>query len=148
MRYSINLKCLGEFRMGTNGYGISISYKDKEINFLADEIVFADSHEPDIGHFVEEIRNEPILVIEGAFSTVLINVETEEATLYKHTVRTTDGAWSEETPIYGKETYHYNGPSRHYYVQFPLVPCGRFLQKVAEYENFRTKQIKEAKEAT
>ena len=149
MEYSISLECLGEFRMGVNGYGITIRYKDKQLDFLSDKIVFAHSDEPDIGSFIEEIKNEPILVIDGAFSTFFVNLETAEASLFKHTVRTSDGAWSEECPIYGNETYHFNGKSgRHYYVQFPFVPCSRFKQTIEEFEELRIKQISEAKKTT
>ena len=115
MKYTIDINCLGEFRMGVNGYGMTILSEGKKLDFLKDKLVFANSappsDPPDVKDLVDRINNKDIIVIKGAFSTFLVDIRAEEASLFKHTIRAPKGVWCEESAIYGSESFHFTGKS-------------------------------------
>jgi hypothetical protein len=141
---------LGEFRMGVDGFGASISVKGKPISCLTKEIVFvklgtatsSNWHE----EFVELSADGRFLIIHGQFATFVIDIPSLTLSLFKDTIRSADGIWCEEISIYGKDTCHVNGTRRHYYLQFPFLDEFDFTARRSDYRELRLRQIREAKD--
>jgi hypothetical protein len=148
--YRFTIIPLGEFRMGTEGFGVQIQTPDGRIESLANEIVFhrpghADEESGWHEHFLDSSADGRFLIIEGAFSTFVVDLEELTLSLYKDTIRSIDKIWSEETPIYGEDTFHINGKRRHYYLQFPFIEDPDFPRHRSAYHALRLRQISEAK---
>jgi hypothetical protein len=140
---------LGEFRMGAEGFGASIVVKAKQIRCLEKEIVFVGSWGPLSPNwcteFVEFSADGRFLLIHGAFSVYVVDVEIGSLSLFKDTIRSPDGIWCEETPIFGEDVFHVSGTRRHYYLQFPFLNEADFIAQRRIYHELRLRQIKDAK---
>jgi hypothetical protein len=138
---------LGEIRMGSEAFGLSISLDGKEYDVLTKANVFLSLNEKQIAEKIIECRDGIHTVIEGYFATYVINENKKQMSLYRATVRSQDGIWCEETPIFGNEIEHIDGKNgKHYYIQFPFVEIAHFNTKWSEYEAIRIQQIKANKE--
>lgn len=140
---------LGEFRMGVEGFGAGIIAKSKPIGCLKKEIVFV---KPWIAgssnwyeEFVEFSPDGRFLILHGEFSTFVIDIEGGTLSLFKDTIRSSDGIWCEETSILGRDICHVNGTRRHYYLQFPFLSEADFTKQRGIYHELRLRQIEEAK---
>ena len=141
---------LGEFRMGVEGFGVSVIVKSKAIKCLEKEIVFAKPRNATSSNWYEELvefsTDRRFLLIIGEFSTFAINIEDGTLSLFKDTIRSSDGIWCEETPILGTDICHVSGTRRHYYLQFPFLNDSDFIAQRGMYHELRLRQIKQAKD--
>ena len=148
-KFKIATNCLGEFAMGVNGFGISITSPKAVFSALWETIVIASSaaDSPDIS--TDLSQDGRFLVVVGLFATYVFDLDIQQISLYRATVRNAHGIWCEETPIQGGEVLHFNGIStKHYYVQFPFASDVQFNKVWHLYEQRRLEQIGELKGAT
>lgn len=148
--YQIAAVPLGEFRMGVDGFGASITMNGKPISCLMKEIVFAKPRNATSSNwhedFIELSADARFLIIHGQFATFVIDIGHGTLSLFKDTIRSSDGIWSEEISILGKDTCHVSGTRRHYYLQFPFLRESDFVACRGVYHELRLRQIREAKE--
>lgn len=138
---SIQINYLGEFRMGCDSYGLTITTNFGVIETFSDiQILIGQS---DYSKIVEQSACKRYLLIKGAFATYIVDIKDQSISVYRATVRGIDDEWSEENAIYGKETHHIRGFSRHYHLQFPFVRKDNFHQVFCEYESLRRRQMQE-----
>lgn len=135
---------LGEFRMGTNGFGITIINKDVTINVFDKEIIFASAEKKiNIENYIDYSNDSKYLIIEGAFFTYIIDLIDNTISIYQCTIKDANGAWSEEIPIMGNNKTHINTKKRHYYIQYPFFTQSEFTNKWNYYKWKRLEQINE-----
>ena len=137
----IELNPLGEFLMGCDAYGMTIKTNFGEIETFRDVPVMIG--QTDYSKFVEQSSCKGYLLIKGAFATYIVDIKDQTISVYRATVRGVNNEWCDENPIYGKETRHVQGFSRHYHLQFPFVRKDRFHQVFRDYEALRRRQIQE-----
>ena len=139
---SVELKPLGEIRMGCEAYGIVIKTKKGIFDTFSNIPVLVGTE--DYSECLEQSSCMQYVLLYGAFGTYILDIENQAVSAYKTTVRTLKGEWSEEQAIFGSEKKHINGFSRHIYLQFPFVSKNEFLTVLKKYESFREQQIEEA----
>lgn len=138
----VELNSLGEFRMGCEAYGITINTNFGDIETFKDVPIMIG--QTDYSRVIEQSSCKRYLLIIGAFATYILDIKEQTISVYRATVRGVNNEWCEENPIYGKETHHVNGLSRHYYLQFPFVKKEHFHQVFGAYTALRKRQIEEA----
>jgi len=141
MQYVLN--GLGEFRMGAEGFGITLIFDDQRCDILSKTIVFCNVTQETVkGYFVYSADRKHV-IIKGIFDTYVINVPNREIALFRITVHDSD-VWSDESAIWGSNRRHVSGADgSHYYVQFPFVPFESFEAFRHKYETMRRQQISE-----
>jgi hypothetical protein len=149
LKYQIEVKehPLGEIRMGSEGYGITLTCPGGEANALKNEVVLLTSS-PQKDRVNLVACNDSHFVIEGTFATWIFNAADISWSLFRITVRD-GGTWSEETPIFGSDRYHFNGENgRHYYVQFPFCRDSDCQELWKRYKALRIEQIRNLSKMT
>lgn len=141
----IELNPLGEFRMGCDAYGMIIKTNFGDIETFKDVPIMIG--QTDYSKCVEQSLCTRYLSIKGAFATYIVDIKDQAISVYRATVRGVNNECCDENPIYGKETHHVKGLSRHYYLQFPFVRKDRFTKVYEDYEALRRKQIQELTDA-
>ena len=141
----VELKPLGEFRMGCDAYGIIIKTNFGHIETFKDVPIMIG--QTDSSKCIEQSACTRYLSIKGAFSTYIVDIKDQAISIYRTTMRGLNNELCDENPIYGTETHHIKGLRRHYYLQFPFVGKDRFFQIFADYEVIRRRQIKELRDA-
>jgi hypothetical protein len=145
--FEVNTNCLGEFRMGAYGHGISVACPKGRFMALWNTIVLgtSDTDPPKVP--TDLSADSRFLVIAGDFASYVLDLEAMAISLHRATVRDSEGIWCEETPISGQNVVHFNGQSgKHYYVQFPFIAESKFNEFWAVYEKRRLGQIRELRE--
>ncbi|KJQ84363.1 MULTISPECIES: hypothetical protein [unclassified Vibrio] len=140
----IEFVSLGEFRMGCEGYGLIISTTHGAIDIFKDEIISVNSQDPE--RVVMHSKCGDYLLINGEFDQYIVDIRELRISVYRTTIRT-NGIWSEEIAVFGKEKTHINGFSRHYYVQFPFVIQQDFKKTLSHYKSLREQQLLEMESA-
>jgi hypothetical protein len=132
-----------EIRMGTDGWGLVIKKDDVIIDVLKKEFVFIGVEPKADKPFIVKSTDRRYYIIKGYFFTYIFDTEQNAFSLYKATVRSEDGIWCQETPVWGKDAYHLNGEDgEHYYLQFPFIPHTMFKKRWEQYSKKRLDQIK------
>lgn len=145
-KFHIEINSLGEFRMDTVAYGVIVECEAGRFDALIHTKVYVATggNKPKIDS--DESTDGRYLILIGYFDTFVLDLEEFELSLFRTTVRSRDGIWSEETPILGSSTRHINAKSNdHYYIQFPFVPDEEFSEVWEEYSKRRIIQIREFK---
>lgn len=139
---SFDINPLGEFRMGCEAFGLTINtpYGHFEL-FKEMPILINTTH---YNNAVELSTCQRYLLLHGAFDLFILDLQEQRVSVYRVTIRTPEGRWSEEQAIYGDETMHLNGFSRHYYLQFPFVEQSHFLAVFNQFKAMRIQQIQQA----
>src|SRR5690554_5565462 len=96
---------------------------------------------------VEQIELNPLGEFRMGCDAYGMDIKDQTISVYRATVRGVNNEWCDENPIYGKETRHVQGFSRHYHLQFPFVRKDRFHQVFGDYEALRRRQIQELTDA-
>jgi len=138
----IELIPLGEFRMGCDAYGIAIRTNFGELDVFRNIPIMIG--QTDHTKVIEQSSCNDYLLIRGAFATFMINIKDQTISVFRATARGLNNEWSDENPIYGKNTHHIRGFSRHYHLQFPFVKKDHFHQVFDDYKALRARQIQEA----
>lgn len=147
--FKIETNCLGEFRMGVNGHGLSVMCRKGRFSALRSVIVLASS-DPDSPPVSTDLSTDGrYLVVNGDFATYVFDLDEIKISLYRATVRGAEGVWCEENPIQGREVTHFNVQSgRHYYIQFPFIGDAEFNDAWSRYLAKRLVQIGAMKNET
>ncbi|MFZ3320755.1 MAG: hypothetical protein WA190_00175 [Usitatibacter sp.] len=146
--FEVATNCLGEFHMGAVGHGISVTCPKGRFMALWSTIVLVTSDNFDPPKVPTDLSTDSrFLVIAGEFASYVLDLEAVAISLYRATVRDSEGIWCDETPISGNDVVHFNGKSgKHYYVQFPFIGEPKFNEYWAAYEKRRLGQIRELRE--
>lgn len=140
MNYTIT--DLGEIRMGCPSFGLLLEDNEEVYQTFSEEAIFITQDKGSIITKICESTDGLYLIIKGDFFTYIINKAEKTVSVYKATIRSESGIWSEETPIAGSETYHLNGTDgRHYYLQFPFIHLKNFKRNWQNYNHIRIDQI-------
>lgn len=135
----IELIPLGEIRMGCDAYGVLIKTNFGEIDVFQDTPILVGQTDP--AKVIEQSSCNRYVLIKGAFATYMVDIKDQSISVYRATVRGPNNEWCDENPVYGAESHHVKGFSRHYHLQFPFVHNDRFHQVFDEYEALRCRQI-------
>jgi len=130
---------LGEIRMGCDAYGLIINTNFGNFEQFAKTPILVGTD--DYSNCIQHSSCRKYILIRGEFHVYILNLIDQTISVYKATIRGESGVWSEEQAIYGKEKYHINSFSRHYYLQFPFVHKQQFYSVLAKYEALRKEQI-------
>lgn len=136
---------MGEIAMGCEAHGIRIETEYGNFENLARVPVLVGRQDPD--GCTELSSCKRYLRVHGAFTTWILDIESQSISVYRTTIRTPDREWSEEQAIYGKQRVHLRGFKQHYHLQFPFVAKADFDSIYQQYEELRQRQIKEASDA-
>ena len=139
---NVELNPLGEIRMGCDAYGITIKTNFGDFDVFKDVPVLIGS--TDYSKYIEHSSCKRYLLLKGEFGTYILDIKDQSISVYKTTIRSSNGEWSEEQAIFGKDKTHINGFSCHYYLQFPFVTQQSFYKTLGKYEALRRVQIEAA----
>jgi hypothetical protein len=145
-KLSIKLVSHGEFRLGSEGYGLILLFGDIKIECLKKYIVFVNTTEEEALRLIDYSSDEKFLIINGALDKFIVNIQNKTISLYRTYIHSADGEiWCEETPIFGDEFTDIHVNDTYLEIQFPFVDHRSFNIAYEQYHQFRLQQIEEAK---
>lgn len=139
--------------MGCTAYGLLVRTSQGEFRAMETTPVLVGCD--DLSQALELSTCGRYLIVHGSFSTYVLHLEEISISLFKSVIRERIHAphedftiWSEENPIYGRDSFHLDGTTgKHYFLQFPFVRDKEFNKVFGNYHSLRVKQILEARKA-
>lgn len=143
----VELYPLGEIAMGCPSYGLIINTNFGQVDVFREIPIVIGSE--NYRQQIDQSTCSRYLSISSDFGIYILDIKDQSISIFKITIRSNDGAWSEEQAIYGSNEEHIKGFShnKQYFLQFPFVRKNKFLEILNDYKTMRQKQIAVAKNA-